>query len=63
MADLRPVFDRFRPLSSPNGCRFCGIDQQQHATRWTPGPGLHTFTEPTNAQRKTRMLARRVANQ
>ncbi|GGV34098.1 hypothetical protein GCM10010182_67440 [Actinomadura cremea] len=45
-----------------NGCRHCGIPLwPMHAQRWTDGVGWHGWTEPTQAQIKARMLARRAA--
>jgi len=51
------VDDRY---SSPNGCTHCGIEKQGHAQQWLPGPGWHTWTEPTQDQIKARMRARRA---
>ncbi|MFF6844633.1 hypothetical protein ACFY8X_38585 [Streptomyces tanashiensis] len=45
----------------PNGCHWCGINQRTHARQYTEQPGWHTWTQPTNAQIKARMLARRSA--
>ena len=44
--------------TSPNGCTHCGIDQRDHARRYTTGPGWHGYTPPTDAQRLQRMRAR-----
>ncbi|QYN17511.1 hypothetical protein [Amycolatopsis sp. DSM 110486] len=51
---------RNRDLDPPNSCADCGIEQQSHFTRVTR-TGLHTWIEPSNEQRKRRMLARRAA--
>ena len=52
-------------MTIPSGCRWCGIDQRDHAQRWTPpskgGPGWHKWAQPTQEQIKARMLARRAA--
>ncbi|WP_179894211.1 hypothetical protein [Streptomyces sp. or20] len=45
---------------SPNACQHCGIDPRTHARQWTPDAGWHTWEQPTQAQIKTRMRARRV---
>lgn len=45
--------------AEPNGCRHCGAAQRFHCQRWTDAAGWHTWTEPTDEQRKARMLARR----
>ncbi len=49
-----------REITTPNGCRYCGIDQLQHCGRWTEGVGRHQWIEPTDAQRLERMRARRA---
>ncbi|GGM93454.1 hypothetical protein GCM10011609_33720 [Lentzea pudingi] len=46
-------------LTTPNGCRWCGVVQREHARRWTPPTGWHQWEPPTDEQRKHRMLARR----
>jgi hypothetical protein len=48
-------------LEAPNGCAYDGIERREHYTRWVMGPGLHTWIEPSDEQRKRRMLARRAA--
>jgi hypothetical protein len=48
---------------TPYGCRWCGIPQREHAQRWKPPAGWHTWEQPTNAQIKARMLARRTSTQ
>jgi hypothetical protein len=45
--------------AAPNGCRWCGIEQREHFSRWKPEPGWHTWEQPTQEQIKARMLARR----
>lgn len=40
-----------------NGCRWCGVPRREHAQRWTEGVGWHTHVEPTDEQRKARLLA------
>lgn len=44
----------------PSGCGVCGINARGHFERWASGPGWHRWTEPTNEQRRERMLARRA---
>jgi hypothetical protein len=47
---------------TPFGCRWCGIAQGwTHCQLWIPGRGFHTWKQPTQAQIKARMLARRNA--
>jgi len=45
---------------APNGCRWCGVDRETHLSRWWPVVNWHQWTEPTNDQRKARLLARRA---
>ena len=59
------VTDRL-PLATtvtPNGCRHCGTAERQHAQLHHPDVGFHTWVEPTDDQRKERMLARRRQNE
>lgn len=44
----------------PNGCRWCGIDRHSHYQQWVPNIGWHMWVEPTDPQRKQRMLERRA---
>lgn len=44
----------------PNACTWCGIGQRDHYRQWTTAAGWHKWTEPTDEQRKARMLARRT---
>lgn len=48
---------------TPSGCRWCGIEQRSHpfGPTWLPGRGFHEWEQPTQAQIKARMLARRNA--
>jgi hypothetical protein len=46
-------------ITPPNGCRWCGIGQYEHAQRWMPEVGWHAWAAPTDEQRKARMKARR----
>jgi hypothetical protein len=46
---------------TPFGCRWCGTEHGGHGRRWMPGKGLHRWGQPTQAQIKARMLARRDA--
>ena len=47
-------------VPNPNGCRWCGVDREEHLQRWAPTVRWHQWAEPTAAQRKERMLARRA---
>jgi len=47
--------------ANPNGCRWCGIDQRSHGRQWTDEAGWHTWEQPTQAQIKARMQARRAS--
>lgn len=47
-------------MTEPNACRWCGIGRREHMQRWTAAAGWHGWTEPTDEQRKARMLARRA---
>jgi hypothetical protein len=55
--------DLLDELDPPNGCAYDGIERREHATRWVMGPDLHTWIEPSDEQRKRRMLARRAARE
>lgn len=46
---------------TPNGCRWCGIGERTHpfGPTWLPGRGFHVWEQPTQAQIKARMVARR----
>lgn len=44
--------------TEPNACGHCGVPESEHLQRWKVGPGWHTWTVPTDEQRKARMLAR-----
>ncbi|MFJ9420776.1 hypothetical protein [Streptomyces sp. NPDC101249] len=46
---------------APGGCRWCGRAEYGHMQSWLPGRGFHRWTQPTQAQIKARMLARRTA--
>lgn len=46
---------------SPSGCRWCGVEQYGHMQSWLPGRGFHCWEQPTQAQIKARMVARRNA--
>ncbi|MFC8531883.1 hypothetical protein [Nocardia sp. NPDC057227] len=48
-------------VPAPNGCQHCGIDKDQHLQRWAPGVRWHQWVEPTDEQRKRRLLDRRNA--
>jgi hypothetical protein len=45
------------------GCRWCGIDQPDHADWWVPEVGWHRWTQPTQEQIKQRMRERRALRQ
>lgn len=40
---------------NPNGCRVCDVDKRQHALRWSVVNGWHSWQEPTDRQRLTRL--------
>lgn len=44
----------------PNSCRWCGIPEREHGQRWTPSKSWHAWEAPTAAQRRARMLTRRM---
>ena len=46
-------------LPTPNGCRWCGIAKAEHYRQWKLPAGWHVWADPTDEQRKERMLARR----
>lgn len=47
--------------ATPFGCRWCGTERGHHGRSWIPGRGIHVWEQPTQAQIKARMLARRNA--
>ncbi|MFF0143644.1 hypothetical protein ACFYRN_45600 [Streptomyces sp. NPDC005227] len=44
---------------TPFGCRWCGTEHDGHGGRYMRGKGMHHWEQPTQAQIKARMLARR----
>ncbi len=46
---------------TPGGCRWCGLEEYGHRQWWLPGRGFHKWAQPTQAQIKARMVARRNA--
>lgn len=58
-----PSPNRIRHLAAPNpySCRWCGTDSASHGRRWVESQGVHGWEQPTNAQIKARMRARRAA--
>ncbi|GAA2410866.1 hypothetical protein GCM10010404_80950 [Nonomuraea africana] len=55
-----PVKAQDAPLPTPSGCRHCGLEKRDHMGRWKSGAGWHGWVEPTDEQRKARMLDRRA---
>ena len=49
------------PSPEPNSCRWCGVPERIHGSRWTTGRGSHLWDEPTDRQRLDRIHARRAA--
>lgn len=50
---------RHRQAPSPDGCRWCGDARHHHGLSYVPSQGLHSWEQPTPAQRLARMTARR----
>jgi hypothetical protein len=50
-----------KSLTTPSGCKHCGLPQRPHAQRWKPPVGWHQWEHPTQEQIKARMLDRRTA--
>lgn len=46
---------------TPYGCRWCGTEMGRHGSLFMPRRGFHRWEQPTQAQIKARMLARRAA--
>ncbi|MFF5972266.1 hypothetical protein ACFY7C_12175 [Streptomyces sp. NPDC012769] len=46
---------------TPSACRWCGIEERSHSRQWKPPVGWHSWEQPTQAQIKARMIARRNA--
>lgn len=46
---------------APYGCRWCGVQQSGHGTRWSAAARLHRWAPPTSAQILARMKARQTA--
>lgn len=47
-------------MTSPNGCKYCGYLPEHHGRRVSNGIGMHVWTEPTDEERKARLIARRA---
>lgn len=47
-------------LPDPDGCYWCGNRRGNHGSQYVRPVGLHKWTKPTDAQRLTRMKARRT---
>ena len=47
--------------ATPFGCRWCGTLRSHHGRSYMRGRGMHGWEQPTQAQIKARMLARRAA--
>ncbi|MFI6497143.1 hypothetical protein [Nonomuraea typhae] len=47
-------------VAQPSGCRWCGLAQRDHFTRWSRSVGWHGYSPPTQDQIKQRMKARRT---
>lgn len=45
-------------LTTPMGCRWCGIPYRDHAQSWIEGVGWHGWTEPTREQIAERLRKR-----
>ena len=60
MTALNAAYVRNKMAPSPNACRWCGRDERLHAIEWAKSVGYHNWVAPTSAQRRARMLARRV---
>ncbi|MER6534377.1 hypothetical protein ABT215_11300 [Streptomyces sp900105755] len=60
---LRRGYFRWTPdrLPTPFGCRWCGTERGHHGRQYLRGRDVHTWEQPTQAQIKARMLARRAA--
>ena len=39
-----------------NGCRYCGELERDHARVWTEGVGWHTYVEPGDVVRRSRLI-------
>ena len=51
---------KWRVAPPVNGCRWCEVERGLHCRRWAASARWHTWTAPTDAQRKARMLAHRA---
>lgn len=51
---------RHRRAPAPNGCRWCGREERSHGLEWAASVRYHNWSAPTAAQRRARMVARRV---
>lgn len=54
-----PIVWRDGCIRPAYGCRWCGFDVIDHGWKWKPSIGFHQWVEPTTAQIKARMRARR----
>lgn len=47
--------------TEPNGCRWCGIGEREHASRFSDSVGQHRYAAPSSMRRLERMITRRAA--
>jgi hypothetical protein len=59
MTATNATYVRTTTAPSPNACRWCGRDDRLHSIEWARSVGYHSWVEPTKAQRRARMFARR----
>jgi hypothetical protein len=62
--DGRPVTTIRHTADSPPqplGCRWCGFGEREHAQRWIPSRGFHSWEQPTRAQVEARMRVKFAA--
>jgi hypothetical protein len=57
----RPALQPEQPplvIPEPNACRWCGVPEGRHFSRWYPIIGRHVWIAPTDGQRLARMRTR-----
>lgn len=59
---IKIIRQRYRIAAPPEGCRWCGTIQRDHAQAWIPGHKWHGWETPTTKQIQARMHARDNAN-
>lgn len=46
---------RHKVAPMPLGCRWCGVEERDHARRYVPGHSWHSWAHPTGPQISARL--------